>query len=295
MFNLGTDAIFDSHTQMLNHADIEAIDLMVPIQDNYDIARDVISAKKHLLAEKPFASTVKEAKDLIKQANSKDVKVLVAENFRYTEENHIIKNLIETKKIGNVVYFIDVNNKEFQKEMLEDDFAATEWRQHPEFKGGIFLDEGVHHIARMRFLFGDVDRVFATGRPSEIDYCEYSCINTLLTFGSNITGYYSFYNIGRETQAPLVGLRIFGTEGEIYLEDKNCGYVNLSLKDGTHQAIPYKPEEGYYNELENFYDAIKNNTQIVSTPEKELGDIQVIFDILKSIDNSKCINASNQY
>lgn len=168
---LGTDGIFTDYEDMLENVDIEAVDLMVPIQENFEVAKSVINAKKHLIAEKPFAATVKGAKELIKLANTKDVKVLVAENFRYAEENKIIQNIIETKRIGNVVYFIDVNNKEFQKEMLEDNFSATEWRQHPDFKGGIFLDSGVHNIARMRFLFGDVDKIFATGRPSEVDFC----------------------------------------------------------------------------------------------------------------------------
>jgi len=299
-YNLSDDAVFIDYQIMLDRADIEAVDLMVPISANFEVAKAVINSKKYLIAEKPFAASVEGAKELIRLANKNNVKILVAENIRYEEENVIIKSLIAENKIGEIAYFIDNNITEFPADMLKDTFAATEWRQHPDFKGGIFLDSAIHHIARHRFLFGNVKSIYASGMPSSVDFIPYSCINALLTFENHVTGHYSFYGISKETQAPLVGLRIFGTKGEIFLEEKSCGFVNVSYKDGRHDAIPYKPGEGYYQELYNFYDAIRENTEgdladIVSTPEKELGDIQVIFDILDSIQKEKVIKAANNY
>lgn len=243
--NIHEDAVYDDYQKMLDAADIEAVDLMVPIPMNYEAAKAVIRSKKALIAEKPFAATIEGAKELIDLADINGTKVLVAENIRYDEENVLIKSLITENKIGDVIYFIDNNVSEFPKEMLEDTFASTEWRQHPEFKGGIFLDSAIHHIARHRFLFGNVQNIYALGRTADVDFAPYSCVNALFTFNNNISGHYSFFTIGKETQAPLVGLRIFGTEGEIFLEEKCCGYVNISYKNGNHEAIPYKPSEGY--------------------------------------------------
>jgi predicted dehydrogenase len=256
------------------------------------VAKDVVGHGKHLIMEKPVAATVSQAKDIIKL--SKKVKLMVAENFRYEEENNIIKNLIDDKAIGNVVYFIDNNIIEFQADMAKDKFAATEWRQHPDFRGGIFLDSGVHHIARQRFLFANVKSVYAQGRSAKTDWCPYSSVNAMLRFGGEITGVYNFFCIGRETQAPPVGLRIFGTSGEIYLESKECGFVNFTTKDGEHQAIPYTPNSGYTNELINFHEAVANGMSIISTPEKGVGDMAVIFDILNSIESGEVVEAASQ-
>ena len=283
------ESAYNSFTRMLEYADIEAVDTMVPIYENYECAKAVIESGKHLIAEKPFASTAKAAKELIKLKDKYEVKVMVAENYRYDNENILIKNLISEDKIGDVIYFIDNYVTDFEQEMLGDTFAATEWRQHPEFKGGIFLDSAIHHIARHRFLFGKVNSLYAFGYPSDVDFSPYSCINALLTYDDNIAGHYSFYAVGKETQAPFVGFRIFGTNGEIYLEDKQCGYVNVSYNHGYHDAIPYAPNEGYYHELSNFYEAVRNNAEIVSTPEKELGDIEVISSILESAEKQKLV------
>jgi predicted dehydrogenase len=279
---LPRESAYGDYRDMLTRADIEAVDIMVPIGENYECAFAVIKSGKHLIAEKPLAATLESAKELISLKNQKDIKVLVAENIRYEEENVIIKRLLDEHAIGNPVYFIDNHITEFQKDMLGPGFGQTDWRQHPDFEGGVFLDSGVHHIARQRFLFGEVQSLHATGRPSGVDFAPYSCINALLTFPNNVAGHYAFFLIGKETQAPLVGFRIFGTSGVIYLEERACGFVNVTNKDGGRQTIPYQPGQGYYNELDNFYHALRHGKPIVSTPEKALGDMEVIFAMLKS-------------
>jgi predicted dehydrogenase len=286
---LKSDRAFDSYHKMLNTIELDAVDVMVPIEQTHKVAKDVLEHGKHLILEKPFAATISEAKELLRLG--KHVKILLAENFRYEESNRIIKDLIDHKAIGNVVYFIDNFVKEFQSEMRGPYFASTEWRQHPEFKGGVFLDDSVHHMALYRFLFGELESVYAHGRSADLDFSPYSAVNALLKFENQVAGHYCYYCISKETQSPLVGFRIFGTSGEIYLEDKTCGYVNYTTKSGERQAIAYKPQEGYYNELINFYEAIANDTPIISTPEKGLGDLQAVLDILKSIEQDEVIDS----
>lgn len=293
MAGLGSDKAYDNYKLMMDETDIMAVDLMVPIDQSFEVARDVLAQNKHLIAEKPLAATVEQAKELIKLG--KNVTMLVAENIRYDEENNIIKQMLTDRVIGNPVYFIDNHVTEFTKDMLGDGFASKEWRQHPEYDGGQYMDSAIHHIARFRFLFGDVTDVYSHGRHSDVDFCPYSAINSMLTFSNGIAGHYAFFCIGKETQAPLVGLRIFGTHGEIYLEDKDCGFLNVSTKDGEHQVIPYKAGEGYYNELSNFYGAVTQHDNVISTPDKALGDIQVVFDILKSISTNSVISSTNSY
>ena len=157
------------------------------------------------------------------------------------------------------------------------------------------MDSAIHHIARHRFLFGNADCICAAGKSLDADFSAYSCINALITFENQVSCQYTFYMTGKESEKPPIGLRIFGTEGEIYLEDKNCGSIHVSHKDGTKEDISYQPGKGYYHELENFYQAVRANESIESTPEKELGDIQVIFDILESIEKNSSIKAKNDY
>lgn len=275
---LPAENIYQDYKEMLERTDLDVVDLAVPISENFEIAKDVLLAGKNLIAEKPFAASPESARELIRIKNEKNVTVMVAEQFRYDEGNRIIKEIIGSGQIGEVFQFIYNQGADFEKEMTGDTFAAKEWRQHPNFFGGIFLDGGIHDIALMRFLFGDVEAVYALARKQEEAYCPYLCISTMLQFKNHVIGNYSYISQQSEFTKPPVGLRIFGTLGNIYLESKECGNIQIDYKDGKSEKKTFTPGRGYYNEFLNFYEG-----NILATPEKELGDIQLIFDILESI------------
>ncbi len=286
--NIDEKFVFENYDDLLNIREVEVVLTVVPIEENFETAKAVIASGKHLMAEKPFAKNTESAKVLATLAQKQNTKIIVAENFRYHEELKIIKSIIKSKKIGEPVYFVDNIVYDFNEEKNKDTFSSKEWRKHPTFYGGTFLDGGVHHMARYRYLFGDVDKLCAYGQKLDnLDTAEYSSINALLHFKNEVVGHYCYFNIGKETQAPLVGFRIFFTEGEIYLEDKDCGFLNLTFKDGKHELVKYNAGEGYYNEWLDLYESIINGKIVVSTIEKEIGDMTLLFEILESVENNK--------
>lgn len=287
--SLAKENVYADYKEMLRRDDIDVIDLLVPISENYEIAKDVIMAGKNLIAEKPFASTPEAAQELTDLKNEYGVVVLVAENYRYNEEDNIIKQLISSGAIGEVMYFIENKGGNFEKDMTQNTFAAKEWRQHPAFPGGTFLDSSIHDIARMRFLFGDTKNVSAFARPQQEEYCPYQCVNALIQFRDDTIGHYAYYPEASEQKQQPVGLRIFGTLGEIYLESPDKGVLEIYYKDGRSEQRTFTPGMGYYHELVNFYRHINYGDPIISTPEKELGDIKLIFDILSSIESGSTV------
>ena len=285
---LAPENVYSDYREMLKRDDLDVIDVLVPISENYEVAKDALLAGKNLIAEKPFASTPEAIRELIDLKNEKGVTVMIAENFRHDDCNRMIKDVLTSGKIGEVHSFIYNKGADFAKDMVGDTFAAKEWRQHPDFYGGIFLDGGVHDIALMRFLFGDAESVYALGRKQEEEYCPYMAINTMIKFKNNVIGNYSYFSQGAELQKPPIGLRIFGTLGDIYLESSECGAIYVNYKDGKSEQLSFTPARGYYNELLDYY-----NGNIVTTPEKELGDVTLIFDILKSIEDSEVKSCSH--
>ncbi len=287
--NLDLKNVYEDYTEMLKRDDIDAVDILVPIDLNYKVSRDVAQAGKDFICEKPMAPDMEQAKMYLELSKKYDVRIMIAENFRYNEENTVIRNLINSGKIGEVMYFIRNNISCFPCEINEDTFASTEWRQHPDFRGGAFLDAALHDIAGMRHIFGGVECVQAFGKRQSEDYSPYVSVNTNLLFQSGVSGQFTYCPSGIELQRPLVGFRIFGRKGEIYLEDKSCGIINVAYNDGTSEQIKYTPERGYYNELLNFYNAMNDKEEIYVTPEIEYRDVKTVFDILKSISERKVV------
>lgn len=291
---LAPENVYDDYKKMLERNDIDAVDILVPIELNYIVSADVAQAGFHFICEKPMAPDMEQADKFLQLARSKsDLKIMIAENYRYDEENNLIKKMVEEKRIGDVIYFIKNNVTCFPCGMDKDTYAGTEWRQHPGFPGGAFLDAALHDIAAMRHIFGDIECVQAFGKPQTQDFNPYISICSNILFKSGVIGQFNYYPSGIESVKPPVGFRIFGTNGEIVLEDKTKGVIAVGYNDGRTETISFTPERGYYNELLNFYNAFNGTENIIVTPEVEYGDVRTVFCILDSISSRRITGVDN--
>jgi predicted dehydrogenase len=280
--------VYSDFRELAERDDLQVIDIMVPIGLNYTVTEAVaaIVGKTHkaIICEKPLAPTLEQAQKCSEIPNKYGVPVMIAENYRYNEEPNIIRNLVGEGHIGEIDYFVWNRVLNFPDDMRKDAFPAKEWRQHPDYPGGVFYDTAVHDMAALRHIFGPIDELMAYGQNEKVALGQLAVVNVVFRFVSGFTGSYNFYAGGKEMQRPLIGLRIIGRKGEIYQEERDCGTINITYTDGSSKQIPYKPQRGYYNELLNFYNAYLGKEQIAVTPEVELGDAKTVLAILESIE-----------
>lgn len=286
---LGLDNVYEDYKQLLKRNDIDAVDVLVPISLNYIISEEAAMAGVNIICEKPLAPNLEQAEKFTEISRKYGIKVMIAENFRYSDEINKVRDIIKQGKIGEPVYFIWNEAECFPCIVDENTYAAAEWRQHPDFRGGAFLDAALHNIAGMRHIFGAVDKVQAFGKPLREDFNPYISVNANILFENGVIGQFTYYPAGKEMQKPLIGLRIFGSEGMIYLESKESGVINVAYNDGRTEQIGFVPGRGYYNELLNFYNAMNGTEEISVTPEIEYGDVKMVFDILRSIEKKELI------
>lgn len=289
MVSLGQDKAYTDYREMINRETLDAVDIMVPIEDNFPVAEDIAQVGVNIICEKPLATNLEDALEFTEFADMYKIKVMIAENFRYNEENNIIRDIIKQGKIGDVIYFISNYITDFPKDMLGNTFAAKEWRQHPDFPGGRLLDGAIHNLAGIRHIFGAIDNLQAFGQPQQEDYMPYRSAHVNMEFKSGVVGQFSYFPSGQEAQRPLLGTRIFGTEGMIYLEERKSGIVNVFYNNGSSEQISFKPERGFYNELLNFYKDFTLQESISVAPEVEFGDLKTVLAILKSIEEKKVV------
>lgn len=290
VLGLRDEDVYTDFRAMIMRDDIDAVDIMVPIELNFTVTEEVAKAGKPIICEKPLAPTKEQAKAARALPTKYNVPILIAENYRYNEETNLIRDLIRNQEIGTVYYFIQNRVANIPEEMLQNKFAAKEWRHHPEFPGGVFYDTAVHDVAALQHIFGAVQRVHAFGVKHDREFAPFAVVQANLQFKQNITGQFSFFTAGPEMQRPLVGLRIFGTKGMIYLEERDCGTVNVAYNDGGSKQLPYQPQMGYYHELLNFYKAATGEEKLSVTPELEYGDAMVTLAMLESIEREKVID-----
>jgi len=291
-------SVYTDYPSFLSRDDLDVVDIMVPIGANYAVtelvATKLAGQKKGIICEKPLAPTLEQAEAARDLATKYGVPIMIAENYRYNQEVDMLRDLVRTKRAGDIYYFLWNRVVDFPCDMLGDEFAAKEWRQFPDYPGGALTDTGVHDLAGLRHIFGPIRSLQAFGRPQQADFSPYSVYNVNLLFRNGVTGQYSFFCAGKEMQHPLIGLRIFGTQGMIYLEERDAGTINLAFNDGRTEQLPYQVQKGYYNELLNFYNAMIGKEPIGVTPELEYGDFKTVAEILASIKEGRIVGVDEE-
>lgn len=281
--------VFTDFRVMIERDDLQAIDIMVPIAQNHAVAEVVARARKAIILEKPMGATLEQARATLGLPRQYGILMMIAENYRYSEEYNILRQLIEERKVGAPVSFVCQSTSCFPCAMRKNTFAATEWRQHPDYPGGDILDAAIHHLAGLRHLFGGIKYLHAFGVPQADDFSPYAAVTVNMQFIGGLVGIFSYYPSGQEVQKPLIGLRIFCEHGMIYLEDNQCGVINVFANNGHHEIIPFRPMRGYYNELLDFYSAFYGQKEVRVPPEVEIGDVKTVFAILQSISDQDVI------
>lgn len=89
---------------LLNDAELDGVVIATPVSAHYPLAKEFVSAGKHVFVEKPFTASAAEAEELIDLAQQNHVQIMVGHTFEYSPPVLKIKELIEKGELGNIYY-----------------------------------------------------------------------------------------------------------------------------------------------------------------------------------------------
>ena len=121
---------------------VDALMIATPVVTHVALAKAALQAGKHVLVEKPFATSVKEAEGLMRLAQRKGLVLLVDHVFLYTPAVRAMKELCAKKALGDIIYFdaTRTNLGLFQRDV------------------NVIWDLAVHDIAIMQYLLNKTPR-----------------------------------------------------------------------------------------------------------------------------------------
>ena len=97
-----------SYDSVLKDPKIAAVAIATPVATHYNFARKALEAGKHVLVEKPLATSVSEAESLIDIAEKRGLNLMVNHTFIYTGAVRKMKEIIEQGDLGDLYYFDSV-------------------------------------------------------------------------------------------------------------------------------------------------------------------------------------------
>ena len=104
---------------MINDPEIDAVVIATPVSSHYELTLAALQAGKHVLVEKPLASTSDQARRLIEEAAARKLVLLVDHTFVYTDAVRKIRELIAEGQLGQIYYYdaVRVNLGLFQHDV----------------------------------------------------------------------------------------------------------------------------------------------------------------------------------
>lgn len=189
-------------TALLADPNVQIVDVAVPARYQPDIACKVLESGRHVLCQKPFAETYKDALRVVELAESRRLKLAVNQQMRWTPAIRAVKELIRRDWLGQLV------RAEFDINLWE---GLTGWVG--EVNPFDLLYYSIHFYDMSRFLYGEPAFVYSrSGRwPGQTMKGE-TWTDALLDYpsGLHLLHRTNHNNVGGDTYATF---RVEGTEG----------------------------------------------------------------------------------
>jgi predicted dehydrogenase len=133
----------DFETMLLDPR-IEAVAIATPPRTHYALARQALEAGKHVLVEKPLATSAAEARELIEVAERVDRVLMPGHTFIYSPPVNKVRDLIRAGELGDV-YF--VTSSRMNLGLYQSDGVISDLAPHDISILLYWLDRQVTHVA----------------------------------------------------------------------------------------------------------------------------------------------------
>jgi len=270
----GVPYVLDYH-DLLQRADVEAVDITLPIHLNYQVTKDALEAGKHVIVEKPLAANLSEAKMMLDFEDKYPLVMMVAENFRYCPIFQQIRDYLQQGKIGkpyavfwNRFTLIDLKNNKY---------AQTKWRINHQYSGGFVTDGGIHYIAALRDMFGEINDGIAFTKRVNPHIGEMDSMSFQFCADKNMHGVLNIFDSSKGYEQECI--LISGSEGSILIENNK---LTLKNERGIELEEAIEESKGHKEEFEDFYRGIRLGEKVRSSFYEGYKDLQVIMGAINS-------------
>ena len=260
------------YRELLAMNTVEAVDIVLPIHLNFRVTRDALEAGKHVIVEKPLAANLREAKAMLAFPKRYHSVMMVAENCRYQPLYLRAKQAMENGSIGRV-YAATWNV--LGNVTTTNEYARTQWRVHHRYPGGFLTDAGVHNMAVLRMLFGEIASVTGFTRRMNPSIGKLDTLGMMFDSNKGVSGSMNlFFSAPGMNERRLL---IFGTEGTMDVADSG---ISVKRHNQPDERITVDSDGGFVGEFQEFYNAIRGNTNVQGSFREAARDLQVIISAL---------------
>jgi len=153
-----TARVFDDHRALLAADNVDAVVIATPNYTHRAIMEDALATDKPVLIEKPLATTIEDARAIVRLAEARRAPVWVAMEYRYMPPVARLINEVRDGAIGRL-HMLTIREHRFP--FLD---KVGNWNRFAAKSGGTLVEKCCHFFDLMRLITGsDPTRLYASG------------------------------------------------------------------------------------------------------------------------------------
>jgi predicted dehydrogenase len=290
---------YASVQELLAEEDIDAVSVCTANYSHAEITIAALKAGKHVLCEKPMATTLQDCEAMVKTARDAGRFLMLGHNQRLAKAHVKAKELIESGLIGDIVSFRTTFGHGGPETWSVDPGQNVWFFDKNKAAMGAMADLGIHKTDVLHFLTGQtvvettarlltVDKRDANGALIGVDdnaICIYRLNGGAI---GTMTASWTFY--GAEDNSTI----LYGTRGIMRIYDDPAYSIKVTTRAGEN--ILYEIDKIQTNDnqtksgiIDTFIDCLVNHREPEISGAEVLKTMRVIFASIESSQTGRTI------
>jgi predicted dehydrogenase len=256
--------------EALESIECDAVLVASPPGTHHVVAKAALEAGRHVLCEKPLATTLQDAFDLVETADRAERILMVSQNYRYNAPFRAVQRLVVEGELGELVSIKLSCWRDTRTLFAPDDFRYS--MRHP-----YVLDMSIHHFDLIRAATGrDVRYVHARSwRVPDSEFVHDPAVAAILDLDDGVPVIYEGDWATHESETSWNGdWEIVGEAGRILWsgsrEDRGTGEVVIQLWGREPRLVEHRDLE--FVEREATLQALRAAIEGGKSPETVAAD-----------------------
>ena len=289
----GVPAVYDDAEALLQHEQLDFVDIITNVETHGQFVRLAATHRLPMICQKPMATSLEEAEDMVRACREAGVPLFIHENWRWQTPIRQAKRVLDEGWIGTpfrarIHYcssFPVLNNQPFLKEL--EQFILT--------------DMGSHILDVARFLFGEAKSLYCQAHRVHRDIRgeDVATVMMRMTSGATVVCEISYASRTEHERFPETYIVVEGEMGSLELGPDY--WLRVTTEDGTH-ARRYPPPryawaDPAYDTVHssiaacnaNLLQALKGEGPAETTGEDNLRTVRLVFAAYESADSGRVI------
>jgi predicted dehydrogenase len=272
-------ALCSDYRQALDRDDVHLVSICTPDRLHAEQAIAALATGKHVLCEKPLATSAEDASRIVRKARETGLTFMVGHNYRFIPQFVELKRLAASGAVGDLFYG---QSSYIQDLYFMEEIGPDYWRlKDPQ---DFYLGGAVHNVDLLRWVVGEIEEVASYSNHGMPFYPLDDNYVSAFRFSGGRIGQLTLLLGSRLRDKFYVDLSVFGPGGSLKAVMQRDEIVENLANAGPDAPLvrPIPPADSHALEIAHFVECVREGKKPLVDAVEGARDVVVCLAAIRS-------------